>query len=160
MDATELAQKLARAERPMLSARARTNLRAFAEAYFSRDGSAPPADRLDWLVDDIADFLGQVGGRARFVFGACLFAVSWGSGVLVGRPFSPLRALPIDVRIEAIERVEKAPLVALAFFALRALCSLVYYEHPDAAAEIGWDQRCLKPTARDARELPIAAEAT
>jgi hypothetical protein len=48
----------------------------------------------------------------------------------------------------------------LDLFALRALSSLVYYEHPDAAAEIGWDQRCLKPTARDARELPIAEEAS
>jgi hypothetical protein len=26
---------------------------------------------------------------------------------------------------------------------MKALASFVYYEHPDAAAELRWDQRCL-----------------
>lgn len=133
------------AEHEGLSGAARAEARAFAEAFFSRDGTAPPKARLDWFVVDLADLLGHAGARARFVIRACLFTITWlVPTFLMFRP-GRFASLSIPERVEALERTERSP-AALALFALRAITSLVYYEHPDAAAEIGWDQQCLGRT--------------
>ena len=47
---------------------------------------------------------------------------------------------------------------SLALCALKALTSFVYYEHPDAAREIGWDQRCLGNTRVARRRLDVVSE--
>jgi hypothetical protein len=118
----------------------RASLRAFAEALFSEAGRPPPADRLDWLVDDFDDFLRQGGARARLGFKALLLVVSVVAPVTVWR-LLPLRALPLATRIEALERFERTP-AGLAIYALKALVCLVYYEHPDAARSIGYEGTC------------------
>lgn len=132
-----------RADRPGLSTAMRKNARAFAEAHFSSDGGAPPRERMDWFETDIDDFFAHAGTRARLLFGACLFTATWFAPLLVGRAFARLGSLDVPTRIEALEAMERAPLVSLALFALKAISSFVYYEHPDSAREIGWDQRCL-----------------
>jgi hypothetical protein len=135
-----------------LSRRARRDARAFAEAFFSRDGDAVPGERLDHFESEISDFFGHVRGRARLLFLACLAAATWGAPLLVGRPFARLEALSVTERIDALEAMERMPVAQLALFALKALASFVYYEHPDAAAEMRWDQRCLGKKA-----LPVVA---
>ena len=129
-----------RAEQPGFTDAERRDARDFAEAFFSRDGSSPPADRLAWFVADMDDFLGHLAPRARRLWKTCLATVVRGAPLLVGH-VGKLGELPIDRRIEALERFERSPF-ALALFAVKALTSLVYYEHPDAAAEIGWDRGC------------------
>jgi hypothetical protein len=126
-----------------LSRRSKRDARAFAEAFFSRDGTAVPGDRLDHFESEISDFFGQVRGRARLLFLACLAAATWFAPMLVGRGFARLEALSIEERIRALEAMERMPVAQLALFALKALASFVYYEHPDAAAEMKWDQRCM-----------------
>jgi hypothetical protein len=147
-----------RAERPGFSRRGRRNVRAFGEALFSSDGDAPPRDRMDWFEADIDDFFGHAGVRSRLLFGACLFTATWIAPLLIGRPFTRLGALPVPARIEALEAMERAPLVSLALFALKAIASFVYYEHPDAAREIGWDQRCLGNAHVVKRRLDVVSE--
>jgi hypothetical protein len=132
-----------RAERPGLSRQGRRNVRAFAEALFSRDGGAPPSERMDWFETDVDDFVGHAPTRTRLLFAACLFTATWIAPLLFGRPFARLASLSIHHRIDALEAMERTPVVSLALFALKAVTSFVYYEHPDAAREIGWDQRCL-----------------
>lgn len=132
------------AERPGLSPRDRDNARALAEALWSRDGEhPPPADRIAWFVDDLSDFVGHLNTRARLLFLACLTSVTWAGPLLLFR-LGRLRGLSIADRVRAIHAVEKNPLASLALFATKAIVSIVWYEHPDNAREIGWDQRCLK----------------
>ncbi len=131
----------------VLSPSARRNALAFGEALFARSTSeAPPAERMRWFVDDLDDFVAHLNVRARRLFLLCLFVVTWVAPLLRFR-LGRLGRLPLAERIEAVEAIERTP-AALALFALRAVVSLVYYEHLDAAAEIGWDQTCLTDTPR------------
>ena len=123
---------------------ARIEMRAFAEAFFSRDAGPPDAARLDFFVDDFDDFVANLNPRSRRLVLGCLIPVTRGAPLLVGRPVT-LSALPLALRITALERLEKSP-GALGLFAIKTLASLCYYEHPDAAAEIGWDGACRGST--------------
>lgn len=132
---------------PTLSEGTRRHVRAFAEALFSRDvdeaGSpvAPPEARMAWFITDIDDFVAHLNLRARWLFHLCIYAVSLLAPLLSGR-FGTLAGLPLPARIAALEAFEQTP-AALALFAARAIVSLVYYEHPDAAREIHWDRQSL-----------------
>ena len=116
--------------------------RALAEAIFSTEAGAPPADRLDWLVRELDDFLGHAGSRARLLVRLSIFAVSWLAPLLAFR-LRPLRALPLPARIAALERLERSR-AAMPLLATKAILSILYYEHPDAAREVGFDGACLQ----------------
>ena len=45
-------------------------------------------------------------------------------------------------RVHALRRLENEP-AAAPLFAVKALLSLIYYEHPDAAREVGFDGECM-----------------
>jgi hypothetical protein len=94
----------------------------------------------------VDDFLNHAGTRSRLIFWAALFVVIWLSPLLVLRP-PPLGLWPLSVRTRALERLERTPL-ALVLLAIKAMLSIPYYEHPDAAAEIGFDGRCLGEEGR------------
>lgn len=129
------------AQQQVLSESARRDARAFGEALFARSlDQAPPAERMAWFIADLDDFVAHLNLRARLLFLLCLFAVTW-APLLSGR-FGRLRGLSVAERIEALEVLERSP-ASLALFGARAIVSLVYYEHPDAAAEIGWDRKSL-----------------
>jgi uncharacterized protein (DUF2236 family) len=135
-----------RAPRSGLSARRRADARALAEALWSRDGaSGPPADRLAYFESDLSDFAFHLNTRARLLLLAGLATVTRVAPLLIGR-FSRLGALPIDERIRAIHALERTP-ASLALFAVKAVLSIVWFEHPDNAREMGWDQRCLRAGA-------------
>lgn len=111
--------------------------RAFGEALFHDGSASPPPERLDWTLDDLEHFLALSGPRARAVFQASMLAVTTLAPLTLRRP-GPLWRLSVPQRIEALERFEKTPL-GLAVFGAKALLCIVYYEHPDSAAEIGFD---------------------
>jgi hypothetical protein len=127
---------------PGLSPGARAASRSLAEALFATHEGPPPGSRLDWLVDDLAHFMAHAGARARFAYGLCLMAVSWLAPLLIGRPGS-LAALPLERRIDALERLEQSPF-ALAFFGAKTILCILYYEHPEAARAAGVDASCLR----------------
>ena len=134
--------------RSVLSASTRDDVRAFAEAVFARHDGPPPQERLRWLVEDVDDFVAHLNTRSYLLFRLCLFVVTWVAPLLLLR-FTRLASLPQDRRLQALEALERSP-AALALFGARAIVSLVYYEHPDAAREIGWDQKCLTVVRREA----------
>ena len=125
-----------------VSPRALRAARHFAEAFFATSEGPPPAERLDWMERELDDFLGRAGGRGRGTFRLALFAITWGAPLFVGR-LGPLGRLAIADRVHALETFESIPGLGLALFLVRAIVSIVYYEHPDAARDIGWDQACL-----------------
>jgi hypothetical protein len=119
----------------------RKTTRAVAETLFTTIDGPPPAARLDWLVDDLDDFVAQAGTRARLMLWLCLTAISVLAPLLVLRGV-PFRALSLETRARALEKMEESPF-ALAVFGAKAILCIVYYEHPDAAALTGYDATCL-----------------
>lgn len=132
-----------RAARPGLSSAMRRRARLLAEALYADEDGPPPAARLDWMEADLADFFGHVSLRARLVFWVCVTSLHLLAPLLSGR-LATLGGLSVPDRVRAIERADKTPL-ALALLGAKAIVSLVYFEHPDAAREIGWDQECRLP---------------
>jgi hypothetical protein len=108
-----------------------------AEALF-HDGQRPPDDdRVRWLAGEVASFLAASTGRARALFGLCLWVVTWVGPWLVSA-VPPLGRLSHARRIEALERMERGPL-AFAFLGVRVLLCMMWYEHPDSAREVRYD---------------------
>ena len=137
-----------RATRPGLPPRSLRAARIVAEALFSREGGPPPSDRLDWLERDLSDFFGHVSLRARLLFRACVATLYWLAPLTSGR-FRTMGGLEsVEERVKAIEAIERTPL-SLTLLGAKAILCIVWFEHPDSAREIGWDQRCRLPLAPD-----------
>ncbi|HMJ09893.1 MAG TPA: hypothetical protein VK524_00735, partial [Polyangiaceae bacterium] len=87
------------------------------------------------------DFLARAGTRTRFLIRLSAGLVNLLAPWVIFR-IGPLRRLPLPDRIRALSRLEQsgfnAPLLAI-----KALLSLLYYEHPEAAREVGFDGECL-----------------
>jgi hypothetical protein len=108
--------------------------RAIAEAVFARDGHAPPQERLSWLDGELEDFLARAGTRSRVMLTFSFWLVAVAAPLSFGR-WARLEALQLAERIRALAALERAlpePLLAV-----KALLCLIYYEHPDAAREVG-----------------------
>ena len=125
-----------------LPAGALRRARHVAEALFTTEEGPPPPARIDWLEADLRDFFGNANWRGAFIFRACIFAITWLAPPLLFR-LPPIGRLLVGDRVEAIERFERLPGAVLTVLGAKAILSLIYYEHPDAAEEIGWDQECL-----------------
>lgn len=114
-------------------------IRALAGALFDR-GSGIPEDRLQWLLADLGDFAGHAGPKTRTFFLITLYLLEW-LPPFFGH-FSRMSRLPIDRRLDYLERLDRSALTALIALP-KAMISLVYYEHPDALLETGYDHQPL-----------------
>lgn len=111
------------------------SVRAFAEALFSTEEGPPPAERLDWLVGQMGDYLERAGPAARLIFGLALFVVTWLAPLFIWRP-PTLRGLEVEERIKALTRMEES-FASAPVLAVKAFLCVVYYEHPDVQREVG-----------------------
>jgi hypothetical protein len=123
--------------RPIVRARTLRRLRVVAEAVFSTEHGAPPAARLDWLLAELEDFLARAGSRTRGVLGLAVFAVTVLAPLFAGH-LPPLGRLPLRERARALTLLERSRFGA-PVLAVKALLCVLYYEHPDAAREVGFD---------------------
>jgi hypothetical protein len=121
-------------------------IEALAEAIFATEDGPPPRPRIEWLSREIDDFLARAGARSRFVYVMSVTVVSIVAPILIGK-FGGLRALPLPERSRALEKMERSKL-ALPLLAVKAMLCILYYEHPDAAKEIGFDAKCMLPVVR------------
>lgn len=116
--------------------------RALAACLFDA-GRGVPEDRLGFALEDVDDFTRRAGKKTRLAFVASLLLLEWlwplRFGVL-GR-FS---SLPLQRRLHVLERIEDSGLAALLVLPKAMLC-LVFFEHPAALKEIGYDARPLLP---------------
>lgn len=134
--------------------------------YVSESGPPPPA-RLKWLGRELDDFLERIGPDARTSYLAGLFILSLLAPLLSGS-FTPLRNMPLERRAKALDRFESSFASGL-LLAVKAMLCIIYYEHPDAAASIGFDAECMlakaptsaRPTSAQPGAAPqlISAEA-
>ncbi len=115
---------------------------AIGSALFARGEEAPPPERLAYLEREVEDFLARSGPRARGMLSLLIWVVALLAPLFVGR-FAPLFALSQPERVRALTRLERRfgdPLIAV-----KAILCLIYYEHPDAAREVGFDGECHEP---------------
>jgi hypothetical protein len=128
-----------------LSPWAERAMRAIIEAVFARAGddgvAPPPEDRVAWVCREIDDFLSRVSARSYVVVLLSLVAVSL-IAPLFAKRLGTLASLPLADRVRALERFEASGL-SPALLAVKALASVHYYEHPDAAREVGFDGACM-----------------
>ena len=115
---------------------------ALAETLFAREEGAPSIERLQWLVDDLDDFFAHAGPRSRSGFLLCVTAIELVAPLMIGR-LRRFSRLPLAERFTALTRFEESP-AGLAFFGAKAPLCIVWYEHPAAAREVGFDGLCLK----------------
>jgi hypothetical protein len=120
----------------------RRHVRALAEAIFATETGAPPRDRIDWLCDDFDDFVEQAGPRSELIFDAALTVATWLAPPAIGA-LPPLARLSLDDRARALEAIEKTP-AGIPILALKAILCTIYFEDPDALAEIGVEPGCME----------------
>jgi hypothetical protein len=115
---------------------------AISSALFARGGEPPPPERLAYLEREVEDFLARSGTRARTMLSGLIWLVVIVAPWFVGK-LGPLGALSQPDRVRALDRLERRfgdPLIAV-----KAILCLIYYEHPDAAREVGFDGECREP---------------
>jgi hypothetical protein len=113
-----------------------------AEAVFSRDGTPPSTDRLEWVAREFEDFLGHCGGRSRLVLTVLVRLVAFLAPLFIGR-LVRFSTLSLADRVCALTRLEERfgdPLLAV-----KAMLCLLYYEHPGSALDVGFDGVCAVP---------------
>ena len=115
--------------------------RAFAEALFSTHDGPPPAERLDWLMEELDDYLARSGSRAQLVFQSGVTGLLTLAPLAIGK-LPPLTRLSVTDRVHAIEKVEQSP-AGLSVLAAKTMLCFLWYEHPEVRRSVGVDDGCL-----------------
>jgi hypothetical protein len=115
---------------------------AIGAAIFGRGDAEPPPERLEYLGREVDDFLARCGPRARVMLTLMVWLVALAAPLCIGK-LGSLATLPQAERVRALDRLERR--FGEPLFAIKAVLCLIYYEHPDAAREIGFDGECLLP---------------
>lgn len=111
-------------------------LRELARTLFDT-GAGVPEPRLDWVVAELRDMLAYTGALARFGLRMAVAFLQFAPILLFGRlrRFTSLRTAE---RTRMMRWLEEGPF-AIAFVPVKLYLCMVYFEHPDAARETGWD---------------------
>lgn len=120
--------------------------RAVAESLFSAPDRIAPGDRLDWVADEAEDMAAHAGARARLVMRTVALLLALIAPLFV-RKLGHVASLSLPARTVALQRMESS-LAAPLVLALKALLCTVWYEHPDAAAEVQWTGHSTGSIAR------------
>lgn len=115
--------------------------RALCQCIFDRGHGIPP-DRMSFALVDVDDFTRRAGPKTRFAFLASLLLLQWIWPLAFGF-FGRFSALPISRRLDLLEKIEATALAPMLVLPKAMLC-LVFFEHPDALKEIGYDGRPLR----------------
>lgn len=149
LSATELVPPPPR-RAPLLSRRQRRVLRAVAEGLFSEPDHQVPADRLDWLEVECDDFLAATTGLTRTIVWLALTVLQLSPPLSIWTPRF-MTGCTIEQRQKCLERIESSPLVFVSLLValIKAFLSSMYFEHPDALAETGFDGACVTGSRPD-----------
>ena len=128
-----------------LSERERRIVRATAQALFFDGERDVPRARLDWLETELADYFEAISETARLAMRLGINTVELSPWLALRRP-QRLSDLSVEARIRCLTYLEHSPVTPLAvvFFAVKIFLSSVYFEHPEAMVETGFDGLALQ----------------
>ncbi len=116
--------------------------RVVAEALFSTEAGPPDAERLDWVAQDLMEFMARSPGRARMILRLALWALTFLTPLFVFAPV-PLGWLAVPTRVKALERMEHSVLGPAAL-AVKAMLCMLWFEHPTTRVETNTPVSCLR----------------
>ncbi len=123
---------------------------------------ADEGPRLDALVDDVDSYVSHASRPLRVGLLVMLEVVRFTPLFLLWR-FATFASLACADRAEILERMERSRFVPLTLVvaAYKAILCLLYFEHPEALAAVGYSaqrRRWLRPRRSLTLALPEAAE--
>lgn len=119
-----------------LSKRSFRVLREIARTLFDAGDGVREA-RLDWAISELRDVLGRVGSVTRFALRLSIAFLQLTPIFVLGRPARFTRLRPAE-RLLFLSRVEGS-FFNILFVAVKLYLCMVYFEHPDAIRETGYD---------------------
>jgi hypothetical protein len=111
-------------------------IRSLARALFDR-GHGIPADRLEWMIQDLGDFMLGAGPKTRTIFLLNVLALDL-LAPLLRKKLRRLRALSPEDAVAFLEHLDESNLAILIALP-KAMLALIYYEHHEAIRETGYD---------------------
>ncbi len=119
---------------------------AVAEALFDRGarGRVPP-ERLAFLRAELASYARSIGPQTSLALRAALLVAQL-APLALGPRRARLTSLPPDERGHALEALERSRL-GLVVVLLKVTLTMLYFEHPAALAETGYDAQGLRGPA-------------
>jgi hypothetical protein len=94
------------------------------------------------VASEFTNFLEHCGGQSRLILTALVRLVAFLAPLFIGR-LTRFSKLSLADRVRALTRLEERfgdPLLGV-----KAMLCLLYYEHPAAALEVGFDGACAIP---------------
>lgn len=114
---------------------------AVAAAMFDAPDDEATAIRLAWVSDELRTLMADVDAMTRLVFRVSLVLLSRIGPWLVLRPWS-FRRCDRAQQLRILERYERSPL-GLTLLAVKAMLCIIWFEHPQAAADARFDAGCI-----------------
>ena len=126
-------------------------VRALAQAMFAHDPE-PEASRLDAFVLDVDAYVSHASKMLRLGLLAMLEVIHIAPLFLLWR-FATFESLACPDRVHILERMERSRFVplTLVLVAYKAILCLIYFEHPDELADVGYSAT----RTRWVRALPL-----
>lgn len=136
-------------ERRTFSDRERDAIRALAEAVFHDGTGRDIDDRIAWLLPEVDRLVSATSTRVRLAYRATLWLLSW-APFFVSLRLARLSGCTIEERISFLQRLDHHPigLFRLLLVPWKTALAFVYYEHPEALAETGYDDTCATGAPR------------
>ena len=118
--------------------RHRPLVRALAEAMFAHP-LGPTHERLDGFVDEFDSFISFASSTLRFGLLVMLGVVRF-APLVVLRRLSTFEGLSLEDRVRVIERMAASRVIGLALVlvAYKAIFSLLFFEHDEELAALGY----------------------
>jgi hypothetical protein len=107
-----------------------------ARALFDRGGGIP-ADRLEWMIQDLGDLMVGAGPKTRTAFLLNILVLDL-LAPLLRRKLGRLRSLSTEDTVALLEQLDESDLAILLPLP-KAMLALIYYEHHEAIRETGYD---------------------
>lgn len=136
-------------ERRTFSDRERAVIRPLAEAVFYDESDRDLSDRFDWLVPEVDRLVSATSWRVRLAYRITLSLLSI-APFLVSLRFCRLSTRPVTERAALLARLDHHPIGVLRLLLVpwKTALAFVYYEHPAALAETGYDDTCATGAPR------------
>lgn len=131
-----------------------TVARAVAGAFFDDGSGSLPQERLDFAMRELRRVVSRAGYQTRLAFRFACLAIQF-APFLLGR-LRRFSRLELPARQTLLRKLEPG-LLGLVVVLFKNTLSIVYFEHPDALAETGYDGRGMDgPAWASDGESPLA----